>query len=173
MTDQIKIIVAIVFSCVVIRLLCGEPCYIPSESMEPTLCTGDWVWVDKASYGALLPERFADIPLLNVFTWISPLRKMDEKNNWRWGRMSGWREPQENDIVVFRSPENRNRLLVKRVVRIARRDGKNWYYVMGDNRNNSVDSRFFGEIPESLFVGRISWVLFSVKDKKRILKRAK
>ena len=62
-------------------------------------------------------------------------------------------------------------LLVKRVIRIARRDGVNWYYMMGDNRNNLVDSRFFGEIPESSIVGRISRVLFSVKDKKRILKR--
>ena len=146
------------FTCVLIRLFLGEPCYIPSESMEPTLCTGDWVWVDKASCGALLPDRFADIPLLNVFTW-------------NLGRMVGWREPQENDIVVFRSLENRNMLLVKRVIRIARRDGVNWYYMMGDNRNNSVDSRFFGEIPESSIVGRISRVLFSVKDKKRILKR--
>ena len=159
------------FTCVFVRLFLGEPCYIPSESMEPVLCTGDWVWVDKVSCGALLPNRFADIPLLNVFTWISPLRIMDEKNNWRWRRMPGWRELQENDIVVFRSPENRNIFLVKRVIRIARRDGVNWYYMMGDNRNNSVDSRFFGEIPESSIVGRISRVLFSVKDKKRILKR--
>lgn len=96
---------------------------------------------------------------------------MDEKNNWRWVRMKGWEELQENDIVVFRSPENRNMLLVKRVTRIVGRDGVNWYYMMGDNRSNSVDSRFFGEIPESLIVGRISRVLFSIKDKKRILKR--
>ena len=136
------------FTCVLIRLFLGEPCYIPSESMEPTLCTGDWVWVDKASCGALLPDRFADIPLLNVFTWITFLREKDLKNNWNLGRMVGWREPQENDIVVFRSPENRNMLLVKRVIRITRREGINWYYMMGDNSSNSVDSRFFGEIPE-------------------------
>ena len=43
--------------------------------------------------------------------------------------------------------------------------------MLGDNPKKSVDSRFFGEIPESSIVGRISRVLFSVKDKKRILKR--
>ena len=99
------------------------------------------------------------------------MRENELKNNWNLGRMPGGREPQENDIVVFRSLENRNMLLVKRVIRIARRDGVNWYYMMGDNSSNSVDSRFFGEIPEGLIVGRISRVLFSVKDKKRILKR--
>lgn len=70
--------------------------------------------------------------------------------------MPGWREPQENDIVVFRSPENRNMLLVKRVIRIVRRDGINWYYLKGDNHNNSVDSRFFGEILK-LSVGAVGY----------------
>lgn len=170
MTDQIKVIVVVVFSCVIIRLFCGEPCYIPSESMEPTLCTGDWVWLDKASYGALFPNCFADIPLLNVFTWIKPLRVADARNNWKSRRFYGFRKPEIRDVIVFRSPQNRNVLLVKRVVRKAEHDGVPYYYVMGDNRDNSLDSRSFGEIPESLVVGRIKWVLFSKKDSGRIFK---
>jgi len=31
---------------------------------------------------------------------------------------------------------------------------KNHYWVMGDNRTNSKDSRIFGSIPRSLIVGR-------------------
>ena len=83
MVRGIKIIVIVVFTCVLIRLFLGEPCYIPSESMEPTLCTGDWVWVDKASCGALLPDRFADIPLLNVFT-RSEERRVGKECRSRW-----------------------------------------------------------------------------------------
>lgn len=51
------------FTCVFVRLFLGEPCYIPSESMEPTLCAGDWVWVDKASCGALSTQTVLQIYL--------------------------------------------------------------------------------------------------------------
>jgi signal peptidase I len=36
------------------------------------------------------------------------------------------------------------------------------YYVMGDNRTNSEDSRFFGPIPKSLIVGRAVAVVWPV-----------
>lgn len=164
-------IIVIVFVCILFRLFIGEPCYIPSESMEPTLCTGDWVWVNKVSYGALLPNRLADIPLLNVFTWVGPLRVIDEKNNWKSRRIIGFNKPKENDIIVFRNPQNRNILLVKRVIRISKCNDEIYYYVMGDNRNNSVDSRSFGEIPESVVIGKIDRTLFSIKVWKRTLKK--
>ncbi len=40
------------------------------------------------------------------------------------------------------------------------------YFVMGDNRTDSEDSRFFGPIPKSLIVGRavaVMWPLGHIK----------
>lgn len=68
----VTIIIAVIL-CVSIRIVFGEICTVPSPSMEPTILVGDWLWIDKLTYGAHLPERWSDIPILNVFTWNKDL----------------------------------------------------------------------------------------------------
>ena len=43
---------------------------------------------------------------------------------------------------------------------------QNYYWMMGDNRHHSQDSRYWGFVPEDHIVGKAKWVLFSM-DKDR------
>ena len=86
--------------------------------MEPTIKSGDWLWISKVDYGAILPRRWADIPILNIVTWIPDFRTKDIRTDWGYCRMRGFNKPDIGDIVVFNSPENIDVLLVKRISQI-------------------------------------------------------
>lgn len=186
-------IVLIVF---LLRSFLAEPFRIPSESMMPTLLIGDFLLVNKFTYGVRLP-------VIN--------KKIIEVN-----------EPQRGDIVVFRFPKDPTTDYIKRVIGLpgdkvayynkklfvndkpieqlplgayqgvgqgqnmtgsllqkenlvgveheilVQNDAlsaegtyvipKGNYFVMGDNRDNSNDSRYWGTVPEENLVGKAFFI---------------
>ncbi len=59
--------------------------------------------------------------------------------------------PRRGDIVMLYYPVNPDKSFVKRVMMIP--DG--YYFVMGDHRNNSSDSRHWGMVPKRYIIGRV------------------
>lgn len=176
----------------ILRSFIVEPFRIPSGSMIPTLLVGDFILVDKNTYGIRLP-------LIN--------KKIIQRQN-----------PSRGDVVVFRYPNDPSTPFIKRVVGLPgdtieyrdktlfvngeemrqtdgipfvgqrsaslhtgaivaeeQLDGKAHqilrtprvpartyqtvvppgnYYVLGDNRDNSRDSRYWGFVPDENLVGR-------------------
>jgi signal peptidase I len=76
-----------------LRAFVFEPFHIPSGSMIPTLLVGDFIFVNKMSYGLHIP-----------FTDPAKVRKIGE------------RAPKRGDVVVFVSPKQPDVDLVKRVI---------------------------------------------------------
>lgn len=183
-----------------LRSFLVEPFRIPSGSMLPTLYVGDFILVNKFTYGIRIPvinKKIIDIA-----------------------------EPKRGDVMVFRFPENPSDNYIKRVIglpgdRVVYRNkqleingkpmpqtaldipfedreggesgryGQQYqedldsvrhtvllsasmqqepmeflvppghYFVMGDNRDHSNDSRYWGFVPEANLVGRAFLIWFS------------
>jgi signal peptidase I len=182
----------------ILRSLVIEAFRIPSSSMEKTLLVGDFLFVNKAIYGAKIPLTHIHLP--------------------------AFREPRLDDIIVFDSQTEQGVKLVKRLVglpgdtlqmkhAILYRNGRaqpepwaehtdaledtsspemrrwqihhllsgvdtsryeptrdNWgplvvspdsVFAMGDNRDDSYDSRYWGLVPRRVIRGRPMFIYYS------------
>lgn len=97
--ENVKGLIGVILVFLVFRAFLVEAYRIPSGSMIPTLLVGDWLFVNKLTYGPHIPFTSASLP--------------------------GYREPQKGDVVVFVSPvqadlaangEDPTPTLVKRLV---------------------------------------------------------
>jgi len=177
----------VLFFVFVLRSFLVEPFQIPSSSMVPTLQVGDYILVNKYTYGIRLPVLRNKVLSLN--------------------------EPQRGDVMVFFPPHMGKTYFIKRVIGLpgdtvvyrdkqliingelvdqkllaalppsqprfhlieenlgdvvhqaqtdlrrnlddfAIRVQPGHYFMMGDNRDNSSDSRVWGQVPERNIVGQ-------------------
>lgn len=66
-------------------------------------------------------------------------------------RLSYWfSSPRKNDIVALHDPRD-GKILIKRIKKIENKH----YFVQGDNKNSSTDSRVFGMIKQRDILGKV------------------
>ena len=84
----------------------GQNYQIPSSSLEKTLLTGDYLFVNKTTYGPRVPMTPVHFPLVHnkMPEWIGG---GDSYTNWPsngYHRLAGLRNVEAGDIVVFNFP---------------------------------------------------------------------
>jgi signal peptidase I len=137
-----------------IRQFVAEARYIPSESMLPTLKVNDRLIVDKVSYHFNQPQR-GDIVVFN------PTKALEDQNFHdafikrviglpgdriaiRGGKVFVNDEPLRENYIQERPQYELEAVTVP----------QNQYMVLGDNRNNSYDSHYWGFVPKEKIIGR-------------------
>jgi signal peptidase I len=145
-----------------VRPFVVEPMSVPSASMTPTLEPGDRVLTKKLVYDFADPDR-GD---LVVFESVD--ERKDEEIVKRVVGLPGEEiSVQEGVLLVNGEPLHEPYLLATQESPTAHEipgvDSfgpmvvpQNHIFVMGDNRTNSYDSRFFGPVPEENLVGEVS-----------------
>lgn len=82
----------------------GQNYQIPSSSLEKSLLVGDYLWVNKMSYGPRVPTTPIHFPLVqNTFPIINTKSYL-ETPQWKYHRLKGLGNVQRGDIVVFNFP---------------------------------------------------------------------
>ena len=170
------LIVLAILLAVLFKTFLVQAFYIPSGSMEPTLNVSDRVLVEKVSY------RFGDVKDGDVIVFVHDLPGVEpEPGNpvtrffSSLGQAVGVAPPSSRDFIkrVVGTPGDRVNCEQGRLLRNGRQVSEPYLapgtttencapvtvpsgklYVMGDNRNNSEDSRTFGPIDRSNVVGR-------------------
>ncbi len=79
---------------------------IPTGSMEKSLLIGDHLFVSKLTYGPKLPNTPISFPFAhNTMPLTSNVKSYVEWVQWSYRRLAGFKEVENNDIVVFNFPE--------------------------------------------------------------------
>ncbi len=174
--------------------------YVPSGSMEPTLYDGDYVLIDKISYGPSIPftnfrliqfgqpqrgdvitfypphkeqqfvKRVIGVPgdvirieQLSVFVNGEQLAmKFQTQHQGKW--LGEEAIQHRKHLLQFSRPAMKG---LKEPIKVP--EGK--YFVMGDHRNNSEDSRFWGFVDEDKIIGKVSYIALSFSEQRPISSR--
>ncbi|MBD2194428.1 MULTISPECIES: signal peptidase I [Calothrix] len=142
-----------------IRTFIAEPRYIPSDSMLPTLHTGDRLVVEKISY-RFHPPQTGDIV---VFQPPEELQRRGYPQDQAFiKRVIG--QPGETVSVAGGKVYLDGKALAEDYIAEPANSPysphtvpEGEFFVMGDNRNDSNDSRYWGFLPQKYIIGRATF----------------
>jgi len=160
--DSLKILLIALAIVIPVRMLLFQPFVVKGDSMEPNYHSGDYLIIDELSYRLRDPQRGEVIvfkyPLNPSYRYIKriialPNETIELKNGEVYvSRANG--EAQKIDESLYINEETREKWK-KMLVYGPLTLNTDEYFVMGDNRNNSSDSRVWGVLPVKNITGKV------------------
>jgi signal peptidase I len=157
--ELLKIVVISLVIILPVRYFLIQPFYVKGASMEPNFFDSEYLIIDEITYRFEVPKR-GDII---VFRYPQDPREFFIK------RLIGLPgeevQVKDGEVIIFNKehPDGetlKEDYLPANVKTYAISDekvklGDNEYFVLGDNRNSSKDSRSFGVVNKSFIIGRV------------------
>lgn len=147
-----------------VRLFVALPFVVSGESMRPTFETGDYIIVDQLTYRFEDPKR-GDVV---VFRYPNDPSKFFIK---RVIGLPGEKvEVKDSKVTVYNKEHPTGLELDEPYIYYTRNDavevtlGEEEYYVLGDNRFSSSDSRIWGPLHKDMILGRAFVRLFPFNE---------
>ena len=108
------VVIFIIGFAISIKTFLAEAYAIPSESMESSILSGDYLIVNKIVYGPKWPQSPMEISFFNLLALNSQLRPWFQNTKWPYKRWPNGNIISRDDIVVFEGPWKNKKNLIKR-----------------------------------------------------------
>ena len=156
--ETIEVALIAIVSVLIIRTFLVQPFLVSGASIEPNFHNGDYLLIDELSYRFREPERGEVIvfhyPKDEKYYYIKriiglPGEELEFKN----GKITVFNEDFPKGMILTENylPFYEEKASVNQKVKI----GDNEYFVLGDNRDFSFDSRSWGAVKSNEVIGAV------------------
>jgi signal peptidase I len=163
----------------IVRTLLLQAFRIPSSSMENTLLIGDHIFVNKVLYGYHIPFTkgrvlsFSHPKRGDIVVFVFPEDKSKDFIKRVVGVPGDTVEVRDKVVLINGEPQKEpyTRFADGAAIDTFARQRDNMppvtvppakYFMMGDNRDRSYDSRFWGFVDEDALIGKALFIYFSI-----------
>lgn len=162
--DTIKLLAIALVIVVPIRYFLFQPFFVSGVSMEPNFQNGNYLIVDEISY------RFKPVERGDVVVLKFPLDASQKFIKRVIGLPGETVEIKDGKITI--SKDGKSQVLSENYIPSSNKTigdmsvalGKKEYFVMGDNREYSYDSRRFGALPFDDIIGKVFLRVLPVQE---------
>lgn len=164
--EFIKTVLVIIVIAFFVRFFLIQPFVVEGSSMEPNFHNGEYLMVDKVSYRLTDGPKRGDVivfhpptaPNVNYIKRVIALPGEEIEIKDGLIRVNGVLMEEKYipaELTLVRNSQASN---------LKQKMGTDEYFVLGDNRDHSSDSREWGNVPKANIIGKAWIIIFPVRN---------